>query len=974
MQINLIDLVTQTKNGDRGASSKLYQLTFKSSYYPALRITGNESIAAQAVEESYKKAFSSIGSLKNPQSFEAWIKHITAVKSIELLKQKNQLVFDEQPILPSDIIEDGCEFLPKGLERSANAGKAINKIIDSLPVRQRVVTVLHYYNEMPVVHIAKTLNCAENDVKAELYLARNNIKKCIDRMINKETEIYPSANKPLLALILQSAGKQQAVDEALLRTVFASATKGMFDNSIERLVIETVSAPITASVSTESISQVKTPVANKVKQSKKKNFTDILEKLNSLTKKQKITAIICVAVVVVLVVGSFAITKIVSSKKDIGTDIPDTVYEIDEELLSGIEPYNEIYGESLKTLLSESEEHGFIDLAFNVGYYDNNDIPDLMFFGKRVENGVKKDDTISAIIALDGTGAGWTETDTMVELIDIPKDVLWLGEKGGQVIRAEGKTENQEILRYSKIYYVEEEKISAVLEYRKSADADSTEVTEAWVYQDTTMEEPCQLSGWDEFDARESEMFEGYYQIGYGYSIEEFVNSGKTVTEFLRSAKVGYFGAVSNVSSDEETSTVTQAVSTADYKWVESAVLNNSFAIIENYNEKSCLIKMADTGYFGLIDLKGNIVIKPEYGQYFDCCSYGNNDIHFIMQDENYNEYFIDMNTFKVSSQIHGGHGANDDVIPAGLDDIDRYHNGLAAAKKNGKWGYVDKNNNMVIPFEYEQVEDRFIADDCRGFDGTYIPVKKNGKMGIVNKQNQVVVPFEYTVIMHGDDGIFIAQKNGKWGFIGIGVEPKEPNKPVSEEKTPEWETNYLKTINGEGFEYFEFILTDLDKNDIPDMILIMHRGTRGAISALCMNGEYTDSYSDDFAEDEFYFSKDGKIASKSYIYLGIDQNPSLSYRYYVEQYTYQTFENGSFNGTRSVCRETVYTDSSHTEIESVRYYKYDANYNEVEISEREFNEVYKDITTNYTKATASSVEDFKASGKDLSSYYKKYF
>ena len=121
MQINFAELVNQAQNGDRGAFSKLYQLTFKSSYYLALRVTGNESYAAQSVEASYKKAFSSIATLKNPESFEAWIKHITAVKSIELLKQKNQLVFDGQAALPPDIIEDGYEFLPKGIEKSANA-------------------------------------------------------------------------------------------------------------------------------------------------------------------------------------------------------------------------------------------------------------------------------------------------------------------------------------------------------------------------------------------------------------------------------------------------------------------------------------------------------------------------------------------------------------------------------------------------------------------------------------------------------------------------------------------------------------------------------------------------------------------------------------------------------------------------------------------------------------------------------------
>lgn len=977
MQINFTDLVNQAQNGDRVACSKLYQLTFKSSYYLALRITRNESSAAQLVEASYKKAFSSIGTLKNPESFEAWIKHITAVKSIELLKQKNQLVFDGQAALPSDIIEDGYEFLPKGLEKSANAGKAINKIVDSLPACQRVVTVLHYYNEMPVSHIARILDCAENDVKAELHSAKNNIKKCIDRMINRETELYPSENKPLLALILQSAGNQQAVDEALLRTVFTSATEGMFAVSIKQPVPETVSAPITESVSADSVSETKTPDSTTVKHPKEKNIPNIFKKLNALTKKQKITATVCAAVAVVLiVVGAFGISKLVSSKnkEHNDTDVPNAVYEIDEELLSSIEPYNEIYGNSLKSFYSGSEEHGFTDLAFNFEYYDNNYIPDLMVFGKEADNGIKKEDTITAIIALNGTYAGWTETDTMVELIDIPKDFLWLGEKGTQVIHEEGENENGKIIRYSKLYEDDEgKKESAILEYRKSIVADSSEVTENWIYQDITMKETLQLSGWDEFYTRKNEMLEGYHQIGYGYSVEEFVDSGKTVTEFLKNAKTEYFGAVATT-TDEETSTVVQTATTIDYKWFESSVLNNSFAFIENYNEKTCMVKMADTGYFGLIDLKGNIVVEPEYGHYFDYCSYGGDDIHYVMQDENYNEYIIDMNTFKVSSQLHGGHGANDDVIPAGFDDIDRYHNGLAAAKKNGKWGYVDKSNNTVIPFEYEQVEDRFISDDCRGFDGTYIPVKKNGKMGIINKQNQVVVPFEYSVIMHGDDGIFIAQKNGKWGFIGIGIEPKEPKKPASGEKTPEWETNYLKTINDEAFENFNFILTDLDNNGVPDLILVMHRGTRGPITTICMNGEYKDTYDEEAGYfDYVYYSQTKKIATSSfYNYYTDGPNGTNTYRNLDECFSYSYFDNGAINDTENVFRVTT-LDRYTEEVIGVKYYVYDENYNVVEISESEFNRIYKDITDNYTKAYETSVENFKSSGKDFSDYMQEF-
>jgi hypothetical protein len=44
-----------------------------------------------------------------------------------------------------------------------------------------------------------------------------------------------------------------------------------------------------------------------------------------------------------------------------------------------------------------------------------------------------------------------------------------------------------------------------------------------------------------------------------------------------------------------------------------------------------------------------------------------------------------------------------------------------------------------------------------------------------------------------------------------------------------------------------------------------------------------------------------------------------------------------------------------------------------VEISESEFNRIYKDITDNYTKAYETSVENFKSSGKDFSDYMQEF-
>ncbi len=987
MQINFTELVNQAQNGDRGACSKLYQLTFKSSYYLALRITGNESFAVHSVEESYKKAFSSIASLKNPESFEAWVKHITAVKSIELLKQKNQLVFDGQTVLPSEIIEDGSEFLPKGLEKSANAGKVINKIVDSLPIRQRVVTLLHYLNEMPVSHIARMLACTENDIKAELYSARSNIKKCIDRMINRETEIYLSVSKPLLATILQLAGNQQTVDEALLRQVFASATEGMFDVSVKQQppVPETVSAPIVTSVSAESVPQAKTAGANKIKQSKNEIIPNILKKLNTLTKKQKITSAVCVAVAVVLiVVGAIGIPKLADLSADKPEETTSDVFgeisnEIDSEMLKQIEAKADNYSLNLKDYYNFYNNE-WQAMKFRFEYIDANDIPDLVLFGSRNEKN----------ICIIHANANYVDMETSDFADDTysgyenPEN-LWVGKKGHIVICEQ--SENGKLLTFTEYLLEKEEDGSTIydgvseIRYENDFYEEKPAVGEKWYFWTADAPDDTQeLSGWKEFESKMKEILAGYHRLSSGYDVSDFVNSGKSLIEYLETAKTTEykFPNISGTSFIElpEASdlTVTTDAAVANVNWKESAVLNESFALIENYNEKSCLVKMADTGYFGLIDLKGNIVVEPEYGHYFDYCSFGGSDVHYVMQDEDRNYHIIDMNTFKVDPQIHGGHGANDDVIPAGFEDIDRYHNGLAAAKKNGKWGYVDKSNNTVIPFEYEQVEDRFISDDCRGFDGTYIPVKKNGKMGIINKQNQVVVPFEYSVIMHGDDGVFIAQKNGKWGFIGIGVEPKEPKKPASGEKTPEWEINYLKTINNEAFENFNFILTDLDNNGVPDLILVMHRGTRGPITSICMNGEYDETYDEEAGYfDYVYYSQSGKIATSSfYNYYTDGPNGTNTYRNLDECFSYSYFDNDAINNTEKVFRVTT-LDRYTEEVISVKYYVYDENYNEVEISESEFNRIYKDITDNYTKAYETSVENFKSSGKEFSDYMQEF-
>lgn len=86
------------------------------------------------------------------------------------------------------------------------------------------------------------------------------------------------------------------------------------------------------------------------------------------------------------------------------------------------------------------------------------------------------------------------------------------------------------------------------------------------------------------------------------------------------------------------------------------------------------------------------------------------------------------------------------------------FYEGLAVAKLNGKYGFIDKTGKLVIPLIYDDVEDFF----NEGLAG----VKLNGKWGYIDKSGIVVIPFKYDFVWLFKDGLAKVKLNGKCGFI----------------------------------------------------------------------------------------------------------------------------------------------------------------------------------------------------------------
>ena len=101
-------------------------------------------------------------------------------------------------------------------------------------------------------------------------------------------------------------------------------------------------------------------------------------------------------------------------------------------------------------------------------------------------------------------------------------------------------------------------------------------------------------------------------------------------------------------------------------------------------------------------------------------------------------------------------------VIPLEYSNLISFDDELIlACNIDNFWGFINWQNEIVIPFEYSYAS---IFSD----NSNLSKVCKNGKYGYINKENQEVIPIAYKSITHINFGKIGVLENEKWGIINI--------------------------------------------------------------------------------------------------------------------------------------------------------------------------------------------------------------
>jgi RNA polymerase sigma-70 factor (ECF subfamily) len=177
--LNLVELVRQSRDGNSGAIEMLVNSCQHSAFRLALSILDDPDEANDVTQDALIQAIRAIPSYRAEATFTTWFYRIVVNNCLGRLRKRrvrdriNRLLLElfKQRIRDDDQIE-------KQTILDENTDHIIG-IINDLKPKYRLPIILRYYHELPITQIAAILNVSQRTVHTRLHQAHDLIKKSL---------------------------------------------------------------------------------------------------------------------------------------------------------------------------------------------------------------------------------------------------------------------------------------------------------------------------------------------------------------------------------------------------------------------------------------------------------------------------------------------------------------------------------------------------------------------------------------------------------------------------------------------------------------------------------------------------------------------------------------------------------------------------------------------------------------------------
>ena len=169
------DLVEEVRNGKRQAFTELMRRHQQKIYWTARRIVGDHAEADDVTQETFVKAFLSLGDFRGDSSFYTWLYRIAVNMSLNAVRKRQVVEY----LRESEVVNRLFPQLvnPQQQVEFQEVESQLHKAVGTLPEKQRAVFVMRFFEEMSYEEIAKVLKTSVGGLKANYFHALKKVQE-----------------------------------------------------------------------------------------------------------------------------------------------------------------------------------------------------------------------------------------------------------------------------------------------------------------------------------------------------------------------------------------------------------------------------------------------------------------------------------------------------------------------------------------------------------------------------------------------------------------------------------------------------------------------------------------------------------------------------------------------------------------------------------------------------------------------------
>lgn len=182
-----LELVERFQNGDTTAFNLLANKYQKKIYDIVYYYIRNIDDSYDLCQEIFGKVFKSLGRFKKKSSFYTWLYSITINACIDYKRKSSrfQTISVDELKGSRELPSRNSDYSPDEILELEELKILIDKAIEKLPPKQKIVFILKRYEELSIEEIASILGKSEGTVKAHLFHATQKLMELLSPYLTK---------------------------------------------------------------------------------------------------------------------------------------------------------------------------------------------------------------------------------------------------------------------------------------------------------------------------------------------------------------------------------------------------------------------------------------------------------------------------------------------------------------------------------------------------------------------------------------------------------------------------------------------------------------------------------------------------------------------------------------------------------------------------------------------------------------------